>query len=100
MSEQSESASVSPAVIGWSIAAFVLSIVQVISDGSDAFPPLYISGFFAKCLVVVVGTICGMILAMVGRAIGKVVDKPILAPVIGLFVGSIVGMRIVAFLLI
>jgi len=98
MSEQSESASVSPAVIGWSIAAFVISIGQVFFKGglSDGYLPLILAGFFTKCLAVVGGTICGTIFAMLGRAIGKAVDKPILIPVIAVGMGSMLGVRMIA----
>jgi len=86
MSEQSNSASVSPAVIGWSIAAFACSIFIVMLP----MPYTLGAGFFTKCFVVILGTITGTAGAFIGRFI-----KGIIGAFIGVFIGACVAASIV-----
>lgn len=57
-----------PAIIGWGIAAIVLSILGVTFNNSAM---VLGAGFFMKFLAVVVGSVLGLIGALLGDAIRK-----------------------------
>lgn len=59
-------APVNPVVVGWAIAAVVVSILFVTVNNS---PMVLGAGFWAKFLAVVVGSILGLIGALIGDAI-------------------------------
>lgn len=60
--------SISPAIIGWPIAAFVLSILLVTFNSA---PMVLVAGFFVKTFAVIVGTVLGGAGALIGDAIRK-----------------------------
>ncbi len=57
-----------PAIIGWAIAAIVLSILAVTFNNSAM---VLGAGFFMKFLAVIVGSVLGLIGALLGDAIRK-----------------------------
>ncbi|MDZ4194262.1 MAG: hypothetical protein U1D65_19935 [Pseudomonas sp.] len=60
--------SLNPAIIGWAIAAIVLSILAVTFNNSAM---VLGAGFIMKFLAVVVGSVLGLIGALLGDAIRK-----------------------------
>lgn len=60
--------SLNPAIIGWAIAAIVLSILAVTFNNSAM---VLGTGFFMKFLAVIVGSVLGLIGALLGDAIRK-----------------------------
>lgn len=59
---------ISPAGIGWGLAAVVFSILCIVFNNS---PLVLGAGFFAKFLAVIVGSVLGLIGALLGDAIRK-----------------------------
>lgn len=57
-----------PAIIGWAIAAIILSIIAVTFNNSAM---VLGAGFFMKFLAVIVGSVLGLIGALFGDAIRK-----------------------------
>jgi len=93
---ENESASVSPAVIGWSIVAFAFSILFLFLP----LPQVLGIGFFTKCFVVIAGTIAGTIGGLVGGFIGGLFDDSMgLKKIIGGFIGTFVGAAFVTSLI-
>lgn len=66
--EDSGAASISPAMIGWGVAAAVLAILSVTFNSS---PMVLGAGWFAKCMAVLVGAFLGWLGALAGNAIRK-----------------------------
>lgn len=66
--DDQEVPSLSPAIIGWTIAAIVLSILAITFNNSAM---VLGAGFFMKFLAVVVGSVLGLIGALLGDAIRK-----------------------------
>jgi hypothetical protein len=66
--EDRSTSSISPAMIGWGVAAAVLAIVSVTFNTSSM---VLSAGWFAKCVAVLVGAILGWLGAMAGDAIRK-----------------------------
>lgn len=66
--EGSNASGISPALIGWGVAATVLAIVSVTFNSS---PMAFGAGWFAKCLAVLVGAFLGWLGALAGDAIRK-----------------------------
>lgn len=60
--------SLNPAIIGWAIAAIILSILAVTFNNSAM---VLGAGFFMKFLAVIVGSVVGLIGALLGDAIRK-----------------------------
>ncbi|WLH29435.1 hypothetical protein PSH70_24915 [Pseudomonas fluorescens] len=59
---------ISPAMVGWGVAAAVLAIVSVTFNSS---PMALGAGWFSKCLAVMVGAFLGWLGALAGDAIRK-----------------------------
>lgn len=57
-----------PALMGWAIAAIVLAIITVIFNKS---PTVLGAGFFMKLLAAIIGSVTGFIGAWIGDAIRK-----------------------------
>lgn len=66
--EDSNTGGISPAIIGWGIAAVVLAIFSVTFNSSAM---VLGAGWFAKCLTVLVGALLGWLGALAGDAIRK-----------------------------
>ena len=66
--EDRSTSSVSPAMIGWGVAAAVFAIVSVTFNTSSMALG---AGWFAKCLAVLVGAFLGWLGALAGDAIRK-----------------------------
>lgn len=70
--EQSDTAatssSVSPRVLGWGIAAFVVAIVMCTRNSSAMVQS---AGFFAKTFAVLVGAAAGLVGALIGDALRR-----------------------------
>ena len=64
----SDASSLSPATIGWGVAAVVLAILSVTFNSSAM---VLGAGWFAKCLAVLVGGFLGWMGALAGDAIRK-----------------------------
>lgn len=67
-SQSDESLAISPSVILWSIAAFILAILMVTFTAS---PIVLSASFIAKFFAVVIGTPLGLIGALIGDAVRK-----------------------------
>ena len=62
------SSSVSPRVLGWGIAAFVVAIFMCTHNSSGMVQS---AGFFLKTLAVLVGTVVGLVGALIGDALRR-----------------------------
>lgn len=70
--EQSASAdtppSVSPRVLGWGIAAFVVAVIMCTRNSSSMVQS---AGFFIKTIAVLVGAVAGLVGALIGDALRR-----------------------------
>lgn len=66
--EDNDTSSLSPATIGWGVAAVVLAILSVTFNSSAM---VLGAGWFAKCMAVLVGAFLGWLGALAGDAIRK-----------------------------
>lgn len=64
----SNAGGISPAMVGWGVAAAVLAIMSVSFNSS---PMALGAGWFAKCLAILFGTLLGWLGALAGDAIRK-----------------------------
>ena len=66
--EDNNAAAISPAMIGWGVAAAVLAILSLTFNSS---PMALGAGWFTKCLAILVGAFLGWLGALAGDAIRK-----------------------------
>lgn len=66
--EDNDTSSLSPATIGWGVAAVVLAILSVTFNSSAM---VLGAGWFAKCMAVLVGAFLGWLGALAGDAIRR-----------------------------
>ncbi|WP_053270014.1 type 1 glutamine amidotransferase family protein [Pseudomonas chlororaphis] len=66
--DENNGSGIHPAIVGWAIAAIVLSIISVTFNNSAM---VLGAGWFAKCLAVLVGALLGWLGALAGDAIRK-----------------------------
>ena len=67
-SEEESTAVLSPEILMWGVATFVMSIVWL---SVTASPKVLVAGFFAKFFTVIIGTVLGTLGVVIGDAIRR-----------------------------